>query len=621
MVVPTVSLAIDQQKAAVENLKNITNNEVFCYYSGVDKTEQIFKALEERTAKILFISPEALLMNERFRNAITQVNDEKYLKNLIIDEAHIVISWGDSFRVDYQCLEPWRKKLISSNPNLRTYLLSATFTDSTVRALKAMFAEKDKWIEIRCDSLRREPRFNLINCHYDEKKNRVLSLVNKLPHPMIIYVNAPHDAEYWKDFLRRYGYENVQMFTGDTQSDDRNRLIYEWDANEFDTMIATSAFGVGVSKPDVRTVLHLYVPESPDAYYQELGRGGRDGLPCLSVMCINRDSDISSGRDHITKVVTTDTFYDRWWTMKNDIHNTWDVGTIAIDTSVKPDHTKTGIFEPGNKKDSQWNINVLLLLRRYGEIEIEDISKNLSTEKYTITIKILNPVLLKENEETIALLDKIRTEETERNRYSYKQIETAINNSENVCWSEMFYETYPLVTEYCAGCNCRHPMIVDRTSGTLLQKPVYGPKRDIDKSADVLFGSTREMMILCDETKKEKIRDLIKTYKVDVFVTEHDYLDEFDELKTKPSLIIMNFKEFNDLMANDNYYYLTGLIAVEYDSNETIIPAQFRIIGKYVSKKDGYVIHIAEKDSQIKRSGKQMSDLINGPLMPIENAL
>lgn len=63
----------------------------------------------------------------------------------------------------------------------------------------------------------------------------------------------------------------------------------DWKANKFEIMVATSAFGVGVDKPDVRTVLHLYVPQNANAYYQELGRGGRDQLPCLSVMCTYSD--------------------------------------------------------------------------------------------------------------------------------------------------------------------------------------------------------------------------------------------------------------------------------------------------------------------------------------------
>lgn len=75
---------------------------------------------------MLFISPEALLENPGFAEVVKEANKSRYLKNIVIDEAHIVVDWGASFRVDYQCLESWRNMLLLTNPSLRTILLSAT---------------------------------------------------------------------------------------------------------------------------------------------------------------------------------------------------------------------------------------------------------------------------------------------------------------------------------------------------------------------------------------------------------------------------------------------------------------------------------------------------------------
>ena len=72
---------------------------------------------------------------------INEANIKKYLKNLIVDEAHIAIAWGDFFRVDYQCLEPWHNELLAINSQLRTVLLSATFTKVAVTKLKQMFED------------------------------------------------------------------------------------------------------------------------------------------------------------------------------------------------------------------------------------------------------------------------------------------------------------------------------------------------------------------------------------------------------------------------------------------------------------------------------------------------
>ena len=253
VVVPTVSLALDQERVAKNNIKIAKECEIFCYYNTTPYLNEIIAAIKSRKAKVLFISPEALIKNEQFKHLIANANDTGYLKNLIIDEAHIVVAWGDFFRIDYQCLGPWRKELLKINPALRTFLFSATYRDDVVNTLKYIFSENDKYLEIRCDSLRKEPRFILEKTdNFYAKKEKVLKLVNLLPRPTILYVNSPYHAERWKEYLKKEGYGNVYTFTGETKSNERSVLIDNWVDNEFDLMIATSAFGVGVDKPDVR---------------------------------------------------------------------------------------------------------------------------------------------------------------------------------------------------------------------------------------------------------------------------------------------------------------------------------------------------------------------------------
>ena len=203
MIVPTVSLAIDQERVAKRNVKSSADNEIFYYYSGCKKLGEISEAIRNQTAKLLFISPEALIKNEQFQGLVNQANASRYLKNIIVDEAHIVVAWGDFFRVDYQCLGPWRKELMRTNPDIKTFLLSATFKDDTVKTLKKIFSVGGKWIELRFDSLRKEPHYIMIMADgYKDKRRRTLSVVNLMPKPMILYVNAPYEAEKWKDYLQ-----------------------------------------------------------------------------------------------------------------------------------------------------------------------------------------------------------------------------------------------------------------------------------------------------------------------------------------------------------------------------------------------------------------------------------
>ena len=105
VVVPTVSLAIDQVRTAKKIVQSAHVDEEIFFYSSGAAIAPILQAIEKKTAKMLFISPEALLKNEGFAEAVKKANAARYLRNLVIDEAHIVVDWGASFRVDYQCLE------------------------------------------------------------------------------------------------------------------------------------------------------------------------------------------------------------------------------------------------------------------------------------------------------------------------------------------------------------------------------------------------------------------------------------------------------------------------------------------------------------------------------------
>ena len=604
VIVPTVSLAIDQERVAKKNIKGAKEGEIFCYYSGAKNVDLISSAVRNKTARILFISPEALIKNEQFINLIEEANSINYIKNIIIDEAHIVVAWGDFFRVDYQCLGPWRRELLKVNPSIRTFLLSATYRDDTVKKLKKIFADNNKWLEIRCDSLRKEPKFilNRTNSFYEKKKN-VLELVNLMPKPMILYVNSPYDAEYWRKYLYAYDYKNIRTFTGETNSEERQKLIKEWTENRFEIMIATSAFGVGVDKPDVRSVIHLYIPESPDAYYQELGRGGRDSLPCLSIMCIN-DEDLSKANKHVTKVLTLEKLWGRWWSMYKNPNNIWIGGEISIIASTKPNYNKINYFEEGNETDEKWNINVLLLLNRHNLISISSITQD-DNNRYIFTIRILNDLITAESDETMRLFDSIREKEANDSLSAFLLIKSPIENEGKVCWSTMFYDTYPLVSEYCPGCGQHTEVVFDEPYRFPLLIDVSNPQKNIAENVKQLFANTDEICLI----NYSLTEDIIRKYEPDVIITNQDTCINDD---LNPCLIIMNYKEYSDLQKRDNGFYLSGLLMAVYSTNPTEAVNEYRIIKKY-QKNGRKTIHISPNDFIVSDlTGKQLSSVING---------
>lgn len=607
VVVPTVSLAIDQERAAKSNVVNAGRNEIFCYYSGINNFAQIRKAIEEREARLLFISPEALIKNEAFSQIIAEANAARYLQNIIVDEAHIVVAWGDFFRVDYQCLSPWRNELLKANPGLRTFLLSATYRDDTVASLKQLFVSGEEWLEIRCDSLRKEPRFAYISAKgFRDKQNKVVDLVRLLPHPMILYVNAPYEALKWKIFLESKGFVNVKTFTGETKLDERRSLIDDWVNNKYDLMIATSAFGVGVDKPDVRTVIHLYMPESSDTYYQELGRGGRDGLPSLSVMCIDED-DIANAYNHVGKVLTTDKFWGRWWSMYRNPNNQWQSGSIAIMASTKPNYNKINYFEEGNDTDEKWNINVLLLLNRKKQIQIVGLDLD-GENRYIFTIKILNDLITQETVKTKALFERIRDEEAIKSQNAFSIIKNSVDKAGRLCWSEMFYETYPLVSECCPGCNCHNHKVISEQDRFPLVVDVKGPEKELSEEMLRFFAGTNEACVMTGES----ISALVERYKPNIVVAS-----SFDEdIETDISdLNFINYKELNALHVHDDGFYISGLVMAVYDDDPLVAKEEYQTIYKYITK-NRYVLHVTKNDFCVSIStGKKLTELVDGTVI------
>lgn len=622
IIVPTVSLAIDQVRVAKKIIKtHSVENEIFSYSSGVDAAP-ILKAIKSKSARMLFISPEALLNNQGFSHVIKEANSKRYLKNIVIDEAHIVVDWGASFRVDYQCLESWRAKLLLTNPSIRTILLSATYERRCIEILKGFFSEAEKWIEIRCDSLRHEPRYILVKAKSNTDKNKMMiELVQKLPHPMIIYVARPVDAEDIKDLLQANGIENVRTFTGLTSASKRKELIDSWVDDQFEVMVATSAFGVGVDKSDVRTVLHMYIPQNPNTYYQELGRGGRDKLPCLSVMCIHPE-DINISFQRISqKVMTTEKIIGRWNSMYNSKSSQRMDNLIYIDTSVKPNYSVSDAFDdsPTSDADMNWNIYVILLLRRYNLIRIREVLPQ--SDKYIFVIEIVDGGLRNTDENQFSIIDKARTVEWNYYNEAFQSVKKAIKNYRNVCWSEMFYETYDKISEYCAGCTAHTEPDESDFYEFPLKVSVNNPIKILASDQMALFGGAKELIAIVPANKKISVLDALCDKRLSVLVNPDD--TNIDNLLSNAShprnLFVIDNNQLRELIKKSSYYYVSGMVAVIYNGNQKEIYEQFKLVSKYLSgKTEIKIIHILEENTFFDELSKSFSDMIDGPVVPTD---
>lgn len=621
VIVPTVSLAIDQVRVSRKNIKIAQEDEIACYYSELDSSEKlrIIKSINNQKLRLLFISPEALVKNELFKKAIDDINEKGYLKNIIIDEAHIVIEWGSFFRIDYQCLEPWRNSLLINNSRLKTVLLSATFERSTVEMLKSMFATKDKWIEVRCDALRKEPRFGLVCAKSKQDKNtKIVELLRVLPRPMVVYVTSPDQAETIKKLANEVGFVNIKTFTGKTKANDRLSIIEEWSDDEYDLIIATSAFGVGVDKIDVRTVLHLYLPENPNKYYQELGRGGRDGLPCLSIMCVIPDIDADSAFNMTDKVLSTPKIIGRWYSMLNSTTSKRMSNTYALDTSVKPIYSETDYVEYVSKADIQWNIYVILLLRRYNLINIKDMMVDSKTQSYFIRVEIIEDLLLKNGSETEKLISQIRDREWKKIECEFKTMRKAVFNGKKECWSEMFLNTYSRVSEYCAGCD-NHDNIIEMEKDRFeLVKRIDKPVKEVSIYSEKIFGGANEAMLVTKLDNYNVISKIIeRDFSILVIDDENNdmYLKIINNIGRTSDISIMGIKEYIKLVDERNFYYVSGSIMVIYNDSMKDMYKKFIKVRNTILDGAVKVLHIFEKDVFFNEIYRSASSLIEGPYL------
>lgn len=346
--------------------------------------ESICNEIRSGKDMILYVSPESLT-NFNIKKALLDASAHDYIAAVVVDEVHLLVDWGMHFRPEFQLVPALCKRINSQYP-IYTVLLSATITIPDSITIRELFSYGN-FCEYRGDELRPEIEFYSHVCNSEETRCNILKqLVPLVPKPAIIYVGTKEQCAKYYHLVKEIGLSRVQAFTGETSDSERERIIKEWRNNSIDVIVATSAFGMGVDKSDVRTIITAYLPENISRFYQEVGRAGRDGYSALnfSLVCFFEDVKVADSFTD-SRLLTVDSLLDRWNELKENAKPADESDCIWIDTSNAPTHLKHSII---GGRNSGWNQDVILLMARCGYVEIVDVLRDYSSSYKAYKIKV-----------------------------------------------------------------------------------------------------------------------------------------------------------------------------------------------------------------------------------------
>ncbi len=369
VVVPTVGLALEQGDRATEILKagGEHNGGPYVWVGGQSQEERktLRECLKSGNQRILYCAPEAARTS--LLPILFQLAKQEQLGTVIIDEAHLIDQWGAGFRPDFQLIPPLVQSLQGVAPRgIKTILMSATFSPSTIEILKNIFVTPDQEpLAVNANFLRPEPNYYITRADSVENYQKlVLTQLRRMPRPLILYVTKRNDAEKWHALLLQQGYNRVGLFHGKTGNTQREQLITKWREDKVDIMVATSAFGVGMDKGNVRSVMHAAVPENIDRFYQECGRGGRDGNASISHLIYYSEQIDIAERLNQENLISTEVGLRRWHYMHQSME------PITEDRFRIDLRAQHGEIEYDSSRNMAWNWRTLLLMKRSGFIQL-----------------------------------------------------------------------------------------------------------------------------------------------------------------------------------------------------------------------------------------------------------
>ena len=270
VVTPLIALMKDQ----VQNL-NDKGIRALCVNAGMGarEVETVLNNAAYGDFKFLYVSPERL-GTRLFKNYVQEMN----ISFIVVDEAHCISQWGYDFRPDY--LQIGKLRDVTDAPVIA---LTATATPEVAEDIMNRLGFEEKTL---IKSGFERPNLSYIVRKCEDKLGQLLSICNSVAGTGIVYVRSRKKTEELAALLTANGI-SASFYHAGLGPDSRADRQEKWKTDKIRVMVCTNAFGMGIDKPDVRFVVHFDVPDSPEAYFQEAGRGGRDGKRSFAVLLWN----------------------------------------------------------------------------------------------------------------------------------------------------------------------------------------------------------------------------------------------------------------------------------------------------------------------------------------------
>jgi ATP-dependent DNA helicase RecQ len=305
---PLIALMKDQ----VDGLQK-RNIDAIYINSSLNKIEreERYKSIAAGNHRLLYVTP------ERFRKSeFLDILKKRKISLLAVDEAHCISEWGHDFRPDYTRLKEFRQ--LMSNPT--TIALTATATPRVQKDVIEQLGLETPEVKLYHEGIERENLY--LECNElwgeEEKLNHILEIIQQHKGNGIVYFVLIKDLNRMGELLYKKKIHHLK-YHGDLNGEERKKIQDRFMGGENNIVLATNAFGMGIDKENIRFVIHAQIPSSLEAYYQEIGRAGRDGKESVCSLLYD-EQDLNIQLQFIEWNNPAAGYYDRLYRLIIDQH-------------------------------------------------------------------------------------------------------------------------------------------------------------------------------------------------------------------------------------------------------------------------------------------------------------